>query len=137
MANLPVNYRKGHVCLYCRSHILRQVKRFLRRPITTVYCSILKRDVWATCRCTRFRWAKEDRPPKPEKPAGLTVEVLPREDADDEVMGRGAHLRKLSEDHGVPVKELGGGLIAIDLKALGPKLGIGCPIAPDEEAHDG
>jgi len=73
----------------------------------------------------------------PEKPIVPTGEMLPGEDADDEVMGRGARLRKLSEDHGVPVKELGGGLIAIDLKGLGPKLGIECPIAPGEEVQDG
>ena len=62
----------------CRSHVLRRVRRFLRRAITTVYCSILKRDVWATYRCSRFRWAEGDRPPKPEKvPTG---EMLPGED---------------------------------------------------------
>jgi hypothetical protein len=51
-----------------------------------------------------------------------------------EMMGRGARLRKLSEDHGVPVKELGGGLIALDLKALAPKLGIEYPKEPDGTA---
>ena len=101
-------------------------------------CALTGDRITQVAYCSRFRWAAGCRPPTPEKPVEVpTVEVVPREDADDEVMGRGARLRKLSEDHGVPVKELGGGLIAIDLKALGPKLGIGCPIAPDEEAHDG
>ena len=67
--------------------------------------------------------------------ARLRQRVVRMED-DDEVMGRGARLRKLSEDHGVPVKELGGGLIAIDLKALGPKLGMEHPEEPEGAAEE-
>jgi len=75
MADMPIAYCKAKCCLYCRSHVLRRVKRFLRRAIATVYCSILKRDVWAAYHCSRFRWDAEHRPPTPEKPATVGEEV--------------------------------------------------------------
>jgi len=50
------------------------------------------------------------------------VQRIPKEEHDDEVMGRGARLRQFSERLGVPVKQLGGGLIALDMKAISAKL---------------
>ena len=43
---------------------------------------------------------------------------------EDEVMGRGARLRQVSENLGVPVHEYGGGLIGIDLNGLRDKWGL-------------
>ena len=75
MADMPIAYREAHCCLYCRHYVLRRVRRFLRRASITIYCSFLKRDVLPTCRCSRFRWDAEHRPPTPRKPAAVGGEV--------------------------------------------------------------
>jgi hypothetical protein len=66
MAPRPVAYRKAECCEHCRSRRLEMEGSFWKRT-AVVRCKYRVGATLATYRCSRFRWAEEHRPPKPEE----------------------------------------------------------------------